>query len=80
MSPRPTYRRLVRALSFLFGGLCFAVSGAVAEQRAPAGRVVIAWHVTIPPSWFDPSTAPPQITPFGVLYAIHDALARPYPG
>jgi hypothetical protein len=32
------------------------------------------------PSWFDPSAAPPQITPFGVLYAIHDALVRPYPG
>jgi peptide/nickel transport system substrate-binding protein len=46
----------------------------------PAGRVVIAWHVTISPSWFDPSTAPPQITPFGMLYAIHDALVRPYPG
>jgi peptide/nickel transport system substrate-binding protein len=40
----------------------------------------MAWHVTIAPSWFDPSTAPPQITPFGMLYAIHDALVRPYPG
>ena len=39
----------------------------------------MAWHVTIAPSWFDPSTAPPQITPFGILYAIHDALVRPYP-
>jgi peptide/nickel transport system substrate-binding protein len=36
--------------------------------------------VTISPSWFDPSSAPPQITPFGMLYAIHDALVRPYPG
>jgi peptide/nickel transport system substrate-binding protein len=40
----------------------------------------MAWHVTVSPSWFDPSTAPPQITPFGMLYAIHDALVRPYPG
>ena len=40
----------------------------------------MAWHVTIAPSWFDPSSAPPQITPFGMLYAIHDALVRPYPG
>jgi peptide/nickel transport system substrate-binding protein len=51
-----------------------------AAQTAPAGKVVQAWHVTIAPSWFDPSTAPPQITPFGMLYAIHDALVRPYPG
>ena len=46
----------------------------------PAGAAVMAWHVTIAPSWFDPSTAPPQITPFGMLYAIHDALVRPLPG
>jgi peptide/nickel transport system substrate-binding protein len=51
-----------------------------AAQSGPAGRMVMAWHVTIAPSWFDPSTAPPQITPFGILYAIHDALVRPYPG
>ncbi len=48
-------------------------------QPAPAGQATMAWHVTIAPSWFDPSTAPPQITPFGILYALHDALVRPYP-
>jgi peptide/nickel transport system substrate-binding protein len=56
--------------------------GSIAEasaQAAPAGEVVIAWHVTIAPSWFDPSSAPPQITPFGTIYAIHDALVRPMP-
>src|SRR5499425_1265991 len=46
-------------------------------QSAPAGEVIVAWHVTIAPTWFDPSSAPPQITPFGTLYAIHDALVRP---
>jgi len=40
----------------------------------------MAWPVTISPTWFDPSTAPPQITPFGMLYALHDALIRPLPG
>src|SRR5437773_466073 len=49
-------------------------------QPMPTGAAVMAWHVTIAPSWFDPSTAPPQITPFGMLYAIHDALVRPLPG
>jgi peptide/nickel transport system substrate-binding protein len=42
--------------------------------------VAVSFHVTLAPSWFDPSTAPAQITPFGVLYAIHDALVRPLPG
>jgi peptide/nickel transport system substrate-binding protein len=44
------------------------------------GEVVMAWHVTIAPAWFDPSTAPSQITPFGLLYALHDAVLRPLPG
>ena len=49
-------------------------------QTPPAGEAVMAWPITIAPSWFDPSTAPPQITPFGILYALHDALVRPLPG
>src|SRR5438270_514071 len=49
-------------------------------DKEPAGGAVMAWHATISPAWFDPSSAPPQITPFGMLYAIHDALVRPYPG
>jgi peptide/nickel transport system substrate-binding protein len=49
-------------------------------QPTPTGQAVMAWPVTISPTWFDPSTAPPQITPFGILYALHDALVRPLPG
>ncbi len=60
--------------------LALGASVGLAGQPEPKGKAVMAWHVTIPPSWFDPSTAPPQITPFGMLYAIHDALVRPYPG
>jgi len=52
----------------------------VAGEAAPAGEAVMAWMITIAPTWFDPSTAPPQITPFGILYALHDALVRPLPG
>jgi peptide/nickel transport system substrate-binding protein len=60
--------------------LAFGAVPSLADQPQPRGKAVMAWHVTISPSWFDPSTAPPQITPFGMLYAIHDALVRPYPG
>jgi peptide/nickel transport system substrate-binding protein len=71
---RPRLALLAAALALLF------LTGEAAAQAAPAGEAAMAWHVTIAPSWFDPSTAPPQITPFGILYAIHDALVRPYPG
>src|SRR5262245_29686332 len=52
----------------------------VTGQTPPAGEAVMAWPITIAPSWFDPSTAPPQITPFGILSAFHDASVRPLPG
>jgi peptide/nickel transport system substrate-binding protein len=74
-----TSRRSI-AWSFLVAACLASAARPAAAQQAPAGQAVIAFHVTIAPSWFDPSTAPPQITPFGVLYAIHDALVRPYPG
>ena len=77
-APHRWYPALVALL--LAAALAFAVSPSQAAEPAPTGRAVMAWHVTIAPSWFDPSTAPPQITPFGMLYAIHDALVRPYPG
>jgi peptide/nickel transport system substrate-binding protein len=64
----------------VIAALVFGANAAFAAEPAPSGRVVLAWHVTISPAWFDPSTAPPQITPYGMLYAIHDALVRPYPG
>src|ERR1700690_2551372 len=73
------YRRMALMFALLIAALAFGVT-ASAEEAEPKGKAVMAWHVTISPSWFDPSSAPPQITPFGMLYAIHDALVRPYPG
>jgi peptide/nickel transport system substrate-binding protein len=57
-----------------------ALRAPAGRAAAPSGQIVIAWHVTISPAWFDPSLAPPQITPFGMLYALHDALVRALPG
>src|SRR5215831_11417403 len=53
--------------------------GAQAQAQSP-DNLVFAYHVTIPPSWFDPAETPAQITPFGILYALHDAVVRPLPG
>jgi len=46
----------------------------------PKGDVVYALHVTLAPSWFDPAEAPAQITPYVILYTLHDGLVRPLPG
>ena len=59
---------------------CCSPSPPHSPAAEPAGEVTVSFHVTFAPCWFDPTTAPPQITPFGVMYAIHDALVRPLPG
>src|SRR5436309_14910763 len=76
-APAPSYLPIV--VLFVAALVTFGVAPEVAGQATPAGEVIIAWHVTIAPTWFDPSSAPPQITPFGMLYALHDALVRPLP-
>src|SRR3989442_97831 len=38
-------------------------------------------HVTLAPAWFDPGeVSAGTLTPFWVLYAMHDALVKPMPG
>src|SRR3989454_1773175 len=76
---------LRRIRSHRLAGLLAAVSFILAmvplaAAQTPTGEAVMAWHVTIAPTWFDPSTAPAQITPFGMLHSLHDALVRPLPG
>ena len=36
-------------------------------------------HVTVAPRWLDPAETESAISPFLVLYAIHDALVKPMP-
>ena len=60
-----------------------APSGAAAlEGRgdAPAGQMTWGVHVSLAPTWFDPAETSGIITPFMVLYALHDALVKPMPG
>jgi peptide/nickel transport system substrate-binding protein len=46
---------------------------------APEGQMNFAAHVTLAPRWLDPAETESAITPFMVLYGIHDALVKPMP-
>src|SRR5213593_2454386 len=47
----------------------------------PEGEMRWALYVTLAPSWFDPGEVTGGfLTPFWVLYALHDALVKPMPG
>src|SRR5713226_4721945 len=70
-------RRDILALAAL--GL---VSGASRSAVAAGteGQLTFGVHVSLAPIWFDPADVSGIITPFMVLYALHDAMVKPMPG
>ena len=60
--------------------LCLGFAGDGAAQAKPDGEMRWALYITISPNWFDPGEVVGQLTPFWVLYALHDALVKPMPG
>jgi len=50
------------------------------RSQAPAGELTWAVHISLAPGWFDPAETTGIITPFMLLYALHDALVKPMPG
>src|SRR4029077_6701715 len=60
--------------------LIVLLSAAAPAGAAPEGQVRFAVPLTLPPTWFDPAETPGVITPFLMLYALHDALVKPMPG
>jgi peptide/nickel transport system substrate-binding protein len=46
-------------------------------EAAPEGQLTLALHFSLAPAWFDPADTSGIITPFWILYALHDALVNP---
>src|SRR5467141_13958 len=69
-------RRELLALSAL--GL---IAGApdLAQAAGPQGELTWGIHVSLAPTWFDPAETPGLITPFMILYALHNAMVKPMP-
>src|SRR5438874_752696 len=61
-------------------GLVIGLVVALLAAAAPEGQLTWAVHVSLAPTWFDPAETPSVITPFMMLYAMHDALVKPMPG
>jgi peptide/nickel transport system substrate-binding protein len=55
---------------------------AAASRASAAAGDQLTWgvHVSLAPTWFEPAEASGIITPFMVLYALHDAMVKPMPG
>ena len=60
-------------------GLVAGAPGSAAAAT-PDGQLTWGVHVSLAPVWFDPADVSGIITPFMVLYALHDAMVKLMPG
>jgi peptide/nickel transport system substrate-binding protein len=76
-----TRRTIALALVVVVGCLTVAAPPPeAAAQARPDGEMRWALYVTLSPQWFDPAEVIGVLTPFWVMYALHDALVKPMPG
>src|SRR2546430_17064647 len=71
----------ILASAMALGGPGSAAAQTKAAQTKPEGEMRFALYVTLAPAWLDPGEAvPDNLTPFWMMYALHDALVKPMPG
>jgi len=83
--PRPGRREIHRALSLFLvlvvsASLASHANAQVTRSEPPTGQMTWAVHFSLAPTFFDPGETTGLITPFLVLYALHDGLVKPMPG
>jgi peptide/nickel transport system substrate-binding protein len=59
--------------------LLLALCSATPAVAAPEGQLTWGVHITLAPTWFDPAETPSLITPFMMMYALHDGMAKAMP-
>jgi peptide/nickel transport system substrate-binding protein len=69
---------MARFVSLVALAVVLLTSGAAVA--APEGQLTWGVHITLAPTYFDPAETPGLVTPFMILYALHDALVKPMPG
>ena len=50
-----------------------------ASAAARRDKLTYGAHISLAPTWFDPAETPGIITPFMLLYALHDGMVKPMP-
>src|SRR5258707_8684974 len=73
-------RGIACRLAFGLIALGLALAAPAPAGAAPQGQVTWGVHITLAPTWFDPAETTGIITPYMLLYAMHDALVKPMPG
>ena len=60
-------------------GLAVGAPGLAKAAAAPEGQLTWGAPISLATTWFEPAETPAIITPFMVLYALHDAMVKPMP-
>ena len=68
------------ALLLAMAGFAGGVVAPAARAQPSAGQMTWALHFSLAPTLFEPAETPGLITPFLILYALHDAMVKPMPG
>src|SRR5215510_16557327 len=80
---RPDGRNVTRRDLLTSATLGIAVAGLprpAFAASAPEGQLTWGAHISLAPTWFDLAETSGIITPFMVIYALHDAVLKPMPG
>src|SRR5262245_34471343 len=72
--------RHVRGLFVSSLVLTLVALGPSPSAADPEGQMTWGAHISLAPTWFDPAETSGIITPFMVIYALHDAMLKPMPG
>ena len=73
-------REILKMSAALAGsGVVLSIGLAAPAAAAPEGTMTWGVHITLASRWLDPAETEGIITPFMVLYALHDALVKPMP-
>ncbi len=72
--------RLVRNIATAVLVLVILAGRVSPVVAAPEGQVTWGIHISLAPTWFDPAETTGIVTPFMVMYALHDAMVKPLPG
>ena len=72
--------RMIRGTAMVVLVLTILAGGVTGAAAVPEGQVTWGIHVTLVPTWFDPAETTGIVTPFMLMYALHDAMVKPLPG
>jgi peptide/nickel transport system substrate-binding protein len=75
--PTPLRRR---SRGIAIGVLTLVLLAPGLALASPEGQMTWALHFSLAPTLFEPAETPGVVSPFMILYALHDALVKPMPG